>query len=69
MRELARHGGPCFVRTPDGCAYMADVQVGGLSVSCSSAAVSVSIDATEVALTSEYQATLPLPDDPEEVAP
>lgn len=65
VRSLARHVGPCFVRTPDGCAYEADVQVTGLSWSAGSSVLSVALDATEVGLTDEYRADVPS-DEPEE---
>lgn len=52
VRELARFVGPAFVRTPDGSAYEADVQVTDLTPTWELAAVSIS--ATEVALTPEY---------------
>lgn len=59
LRALARHSGPCLVRTPTGSAFAADVQVGGLDSSYSTARVSVSLDATEVALGPEYMARVP----------
>ena len=65
VRRLGRHTGPCFVRTPDGCAYMANVQVNEVSMSHAEAALSVSFDATEVTLTDEYRADVPIPDSPE----
>lgn len=54
LRKLAHYAGPTFVRTPDGCAYQANVDVSGIDSSHGSAAVSVALDATEVALTSEF---------------
>lgn len=65
VRELAHHSGPCFVRTPDGCAYMADVQVGSVGATYNDAALAVTISATEVALTDEYMGTVPVPESPE----
>lgn len=56
-RQLARYSGPVFVRTPDGSAYEADVQVTDLSVEGALAAIAV--DATEVGLTDEF--SLPTP--------
>lgn len=56
LSELGRHAGPCFVRTPNGSAYEADVQVGGITDSYGSAVAGVSIDATEVRLTEEWMA-------------
>jgi len=52
LRELARFAGPAFVRTPDGSAFLADVQVTDLTPAWEVATVSLS--ATEVALTAEY---------------
>lgn len=57
VRALARHAGPVFVRTPDGSAYEADVQVNGADVS--GEVLAVSFDATEVGLTDEFM--LPVP--------
>lgn len=51
LRNLARHTGSVFVRTPDGCAYEADVQV-SLDAQHSSMLASVSLAVTEVALQS-----------------
>jgi len=59
LRELARHAGQCFVRTPDGCAYAADVEVGGMAASYGSSALAVSLDATEVAPGPQWWATAP----------
>lgn len=53
VRELARHVGPAFVRTPDGSAYEADVQVSDMTPTHELSAVS--IDATEVTLTAAFQ--------------
>ena len=57
VRQLARYSGPVFVRTPDGSAYEADVQVTDLSVK--GALTAIAIDATEVGLTDEF--ILPAP--------
>jgi hypothetical protein len=54
VRELARHTGQCWVRTPEGSAYAADVQVTDLSASFQTAALAVSLDAHEVAPGSEW---------------
>ena len=53
VRELARFVGPAFVRTPDGSAYEADVQVSDMTPTYELSAVSIS--ATEVTLTPAYQ--------------
>lgn len=63
-RSLARYAGPVFVRTPDGSAYEADVQISDLSVGI--ALTAIAIDATEVGLTDEFILP-PLPAEPEEV--
>lgn len=52
LRELAAYTGPVFVRTSDGVAYEADAQVGNLAGSMSTAAVSVTLQLTEVRPTS-----------------
>ena len=54
VRELAHYAGPCFVRTPEGCAFMADVEVNSIGTSYDSLALGISISVTEVELTSEY---------------
>lgn len=54
LASLAKHSGAAFVRTPDGCAYSADVQVDTFDTSYNSQAVPISVTATEVALTQEY---------------
>ena len=56
-RALARYPGAVFVRTPDGSAYEADVQVTDLSTEGVMAAIA--IDASEVGLTQEF--ILPTP--------
>ncbi len=58
LRALADHVGPCFVRTPDGCAYEADVQVKGLDRSEGPALFGVSIDTTEVSLSRAFMASV-----------
>lgn len=55
LAALAKHAGACFVRTPDGCAYPADVQVNSYDVSYDSLVVPVSIAATEVAMTDAFR--------------
>ena len=56
-RQLARYTGPVFVRTPDGSAYEADVQVTDLSTE--GVLTAIAIDATEIGLTDEF--ILPTP--------
>lgn len=62
-RALARYAGAVFVRTPNGSAFPADVQVTDLSVK-NKAVTAISIDATEVDLTEEFM--LPNPSEEEE---
>ena len=62
-KQLARYPGVVFVRTPNGDAYEADVQVTNLSATHKNL-TSVAIDATEVGLTQEFM--LPVPETEEE---
>ena len=55
VRELAQYPGACFVRTPDGCAFQANVDVTGLDRKFGDLSIAVSITANEVALTDEYR--------------
>ena len=55
LRDLARSSCPVFVRLPNGCAYQANVDVNKLSENYGSAAIPVSLDVTQVALTDEYK--------------
>ena len=55
VADLARYAGPCFVRTPGGCAYPAHVNVEGYEDSCDTAKATVSFSAVEVALTDEHK--------------
>lgn len=64
LRELAQYSGPCFVRTVTGSAFEANVTVGGLEHRYASEICAVTLDATEVGLTSDYMATVSIPDDP-----
>ena len=57
-RELARYAGPVYVRTPEGTAYEADVQVTDMS-GTDNIIMAVAIDATEVDVTAEF--LLPTP--------
>lgn len=65
VRELARYAGPAFVRLPDGCAFMANVNVDSIGGSRREYALAVTITATEVALTEEYMADVPIPENVE----
>lgn len=58
VRELARYPGAVFVRTPDGCAYLADVQVSNFQTDYDSLVVPVTFDAKEIDLTPAYMAEL-----------
>lgn len=62
LRDLAAYSGACFVRTPNGCAYQANVDVKGLDWKHSTAFAPVSLDATEVGLTQKFMADVPLPE-------
>lgn len=57
-RALARYAGAVFVRTSNGSAFSADVQITDLSVK-NKAVTAIAIDATEVGLTEEFM--LPSP--------
>lgn len=54
VRRLARHAGPVFVRTPDGSAYEANVDVSGIGDVRRENAIDVAFDAVEIGLTSEF---------------
>ena len=56
-RQLAQYPGAAFVRTPDGSAYEADVQITDMSVN--GPLESIAIDAIEIGLTQEF--LLPTP--------
>lgn len=62
LRALARHAGTCWVRTPDGSAYEADVQVRSMEVGAQVAAVA--LEARRVTATGAYD--IPSPDEEEE---
>lgn len=57
-RQVARYTGPVFVRTREGTAFQADVQISNLNTK-NIAVMSIAIDATEVDLTEEFM--LPTP--------
>lgn len=57
-RQLARYAGAVFVRTANGSAFTADVQITDLSVK-NEAITAIAVDATEVGLTEEFM--LPSP--------
>ena len=62
-RQLARYPGAVFVRTPDGSAYEADVQVTDLSGDGRMTAIA--LDATEIGLTDEFVLPSPFETNPE----
>lgn len=63
-RELARYAGPVFVRTPEGTAFEADVQVSDMS-GTNNIIMAVAIDATEVDATEEFLLQTPYKDEEE----
>lgn len=63
-RELARYPGAVFVRTPDGSAYEADVQVSDMSTE--GVITAIAVDATEISLTQEFCLPTPFTLDEEE---
>lgn len=63
-RELARYPGAVFVRTPDGSAYEADVQVSDMSTE--GVITAITVDATEISLTQEFCLPTPFTLDEEE---
>lgn len=65
VRALGQYKGACFVRTSDGSAFCADVQVGH-STSVGSAGVVVQLNVTEIDLTADYMATIPVTEEQEE---
>lgn len=63
VRQLARYAGAVFVRTPNGGAFEADVEVTNLSAN-NKYIMNAAFDATEIGLTPEFQ--LPVPFELEE---
>lgn len=59
LRELSRHAGPCFVRTPDGEAYEADVEVDGLDRKRGDGMADVSLIVRAVSLSGDFMAIVP----------
>lgn len=58
VRALARHPGTAFVRTPDGSAYEAHVQVNAMDVDYET--IAATFDAVEVATSDAYKLPTPL---------
>lgn len=54
IRALASYSGPVYVRRPDGCAYMAHVEVNSISENYSSQTTSVSFNVTEINILPAY---------------
>lgn len=54
VKELAGYAGPVFVRTPDGSAYSADVQVESLSNNYNSLVMDAQFKATEIDLVDDH---------------
>ena len=55
IKALAVYSGPVFVRTPNGCAYTANVDVTNYDTSYDSLVIPVSFSATEIDLTDEFR--------------
>lgn len=55
LRALASYSGPVMVRRPDGCAYLANVEVNKIQNSYDSQVVPVSFEITEIELTDEFR--------------
>lgn len=54
LRSLARYAGAVMVRRPDGCAYLANVEVNKISDTYNDPVVSVSFKVTEVGMMDEF---------------
>lgn len=68
LHALARYAGSAFVRTPNGSAYQANIDVSGLDETYNSGFVAVALDGQEIGLTEAYWAIPPevlAPDDEE----
>ena len=57
LRALAEYPGPVMVRRPDGCAYVANVDVNNISNTYNDPVISVSFDITEIDVTSRFLAS------------
>ena len=55
IRALAQHAGPVFVRTPNGCAFTANVNVSGFPDDYDSLVSNVSFDAEEIDLVPAFE--------------
>lgn len=54
LKSLSGYSGPVFVRRPDGCAYLANVELNSYSVAYNAEVIPVSFDIVEIELTDEY---------------
>lgn len=57
VAAVGRHAGPCFVRTPDGAAFPAHVSVDSYGAALGVPVKPVSLKATEVDMTEEFEGT------------
>lgn len=55
-RELAQYAGPVFVRLPNACSFMANVNVDGIDTNYESLVLDVSFTATEVMMNDTFRA-------------
>ena len=56
LMDMASYSGPVFVRTPEGMAYPANVDLGSIELSTSTMAISVSLNASEVGFNDDFLA-------------
>lgn len=56
IRALAKYAGPCLVRLPDGCCYVANVNIDDFSWAFTDMLMAISISATEINPTETYNA-------------
>lgn len=54
IRALGRYNGPVYVRTPDGCAYTANVSVKTIPYEYNSQIMAIQLDAVEIAMAEEF---------------
>lgn len=55
VRALAHYAGACYIRTAEGCAFTANVNVNSIGTDFKSLAYGVSLDVTEVEMADEYK--------------
>ncbi|MBR2838980.1 MAG: hypothetical protein IKE55_09370 [Kiritimatiellae bacterium] len=63
VRSLGDYAGAVFVRTPDGRAFCANVDVGAIETGSRNGTVSLDFSADEIALTDEYRVPSPAEDE------